>query len=195
MLDIRFTFCIFYPLIIKEKLETRCTTYNICKGCYTEGYDVTTFEFPSQKKEGKGGWEPSFASNLILNFRVLIQPYSSSLVNNFCWGGWALLSVSKLERQRTSGPQKRTKSDFMYCSQHLGASSRNPRRNPQWYGPHTSTSVSVKLAKAWEKTTLFGSRLRELPHVTKFAANWITYQGGIDLVCSQPRGKGGCLDA
>ena len=41
----------------------------------TEGYDVTTFEFPSQKKEGKGGWEPSFASNLILNFRVLIRPY------------------------------------------------------------------------------------------------------------------------
>ena len=42
-----------------------------------------------------------------------------------------MLSVSKLERQRTSGPQKRTKSDFMYCSQHLGASSRNPRRNPR----------------------------------------------------------------
>ena len=41
----------------------------------TEGYDVTTFEFPSQKKEGKGGWEPSFASNLTLNFRVLIRPY------------------------------------------------------------------------------------------------------------------------
>ena len=102
----------------------------------TEGYDVTTFEFPSQKKEGKGGWEPSFASNLILNFRVLIQPYSSRLVNNFCWGGWALLSVSKLERQRTSGPQKRTKSDFMYCSQHLGASSRNPLRNPRCFGEH-----------------------------------------------------------
>ena len=44
-----------------------------------------------------------------------------------------MLSVSKLERQRTSGPQKRTKSDFMYCSQHLGASSRNPRRNPRCY--------------------------------------------------------------
>ena len=110
----------------------------------TEGYDVTTFEFASQKKEGKGGWEPSFASNLILNFRVLIQPYSSSLVNNFCWGGWALLSVSKLERQRTSGPQKRTKSDFMYCSQHLGASSRNPRRNPRWEW-FTSTAFSQQL--------------------------------------------------
>ena len=28
-----------------------------------------------------------------------------------------MLSVSKLERQRTSGPQKRMKSDFIYCSQ------------------------------------------------------------------------------
>ena len=28
-----------------------------------------------------------------------------------------MLSVSKLERQRTSGPQKRTKSDFIYCAQ------------------------------------------------------------------------------
>ena len=27
------------------------------------------------------------------------------------------LMTSKSERQRTSGPQKRTKSDFMYCSQ------------------------------------------------------------------------------
>ena len=41
----------------------------------TLGYDVTKFGLPSQKKEGKGGGEPSFASNLILNFRVLIKPY------------------------------------------------------------------------------------------------------------------------
>ena len=82
------------------------------------------FKFPSQKKEGKGGWEPSFASNLILNFRVLIQPYSSRLVNNFCWGGWALLSVSKLERQRTSGSQKRTRSEFIYRAQGYRSRSR-----------------------------------------------------------------------
>ena len=49
----------------------------------TEGYDVTTFEFPSQKKEGKGGWEPSFASNLILNFRVLIRPYWPGQVQSY----------------------------------------------------------------------------------------------------------------
>ena len=55
------------------------------------------------------------ALNFEVNFQPLIQPYSSRLINNFCWGGWALLSVSKLERQRTSGTQKRSKSDFMYC--------------------------------------------------------------------------------
>ena len=52
----------------------------------TEGYDVTTFEFPSQKKEGKGGWEPSFASNLILNFRVLIRPYWPGQANSLIKG-------------------------------------------------------------------------------------------------------------
>ena len=33
------------------------------------------FEFPPQKQERKGGWEPSFASNYRLNFRLLIKPY------------------------------------------------------------------------------------------------------------------------
>ena len=33
------------------------------------------FEFPPQKQERKGGWEPSFASNLTLDFKVLIRPY------------------------------------------------------------------------------------------------------------------------
>ena len=44
-------------------------------GIDTLGYDVTTFEFPSQKQERKGRREPSFASNLKLNFEVLIRPY------------------------------------------------------------------------------------------------------------------------
>ena len=39
------------------------------------GYHVTTFEFPSQQQGRKEGWESSFASNLTLNFRVLIRPY------------------------------------------------------------------------------------------------------------------------
>ena len=50
--------------------------------CCTLGYDVTTFEFPSQKKERKGGWEPTFASNLKLNFGVLIRPYWSGQVHS-----------------------------------------------------------------------------------------------------------------
>ena len=39
----------------------------------TLGYNFTTFEFPSQKQERKGGWEPSFASNLKLNFGARTQ--------------------------------------------------------------------------------------------------------------------------
>ena len=34
------------------------------------------------------------------------------------------LMASKSERQRTSGPQKRSKSDFIYCPQHVLALSR-----------------------------------------------------------------------
>ena len=45
----------------------------------TLGYDVMTFEFPSQKQERKEGWEPTLASNLTLYFRLLIQHYSSGL--------------------------------------------------------------------------------------------------------------------
>ena len=82
-------------------------------------YLFERLNLPLQKQERKGGWEPCFALKLTLNFRVLIQPYSRRLINDFCWGGWSLLSVSKLECQRTSGPQiiKRTKSDFIYCAQ------------------------------------------------------------------------------
>ena len=41
----------------------------------TLGYSIMTFEFAPQKQERKGGWEPIFASNFTLNFRVLIRPY------------------------------------------------------------------------------------------------------------------------
>ena len=76
-----------------------------------------------------------------------------------------MLSVSKLERQRTSGPQKRTKSDFMYCSQLLGASSRNQRRNPRCTDLITAFQVSALswqpgataawLAVGWESGELY----------------------------------------
>ena len=38
---------------------------------------IDLFEFPPQKQERKGvwEWEPTFASNLTLNFRVFIRPY------------------------------------------------------------------------------------------------------------------------
>ena len=58
-----------------------------------------TFEFAPKKEKGKGGWEPGFASNLALNFRALIQPYSSGLLNSFRRGGLAWLWALKLERQ------------------------------------------------------------------------------------------------
>ena len=41
------------------------------------------FEFAPQKGERKGGWEPSFASNLTLNFRVLIRPYWPGPVQSY----------------------------------------------------------------------------------------------------------------
>ena len=47
----------------------------------TLGYDVTKFEFPSHKQERKEVWEPSFASILPLNFRVIIRPYWPGLVH------------------------------------------------------------------------------------------------------------------
>ena len=68
------------------------------------------------------------ALNFEVNFQPLIQPYSSRLINNFCWGGWALLSVSKLERQRTSGTQKRSKSDFMHCRKFTFWPARNLKK-------------------------------------------------------------------
>ena len=39
------------------------------------GLFVRMFEFAAQKQERKAGREPSFASNLTPNFRVLIMPY------------------------------------------------------------------------------------------------------------------------
>ena len=81
----------------------------------TLGYNLMTFEFPSQKQEKKEGWEPSIASNLTLNFRLLIQPYSNWLLNSFYRGGWAWLSVSELESQKTSGAQKMPMAEFIYC--------------------------------------------------------------------------------
>ena len=52
----------------------------------TLGYDFTTFEFPSQKQEKKGGREPSFASNLKLYFGVLIRPYWRGQANSLLKG-------------------------------------------------------------------------------------------------------------
>ena len=48
---------------------------NQFKSRLTLGYSIMTFEFAPQKQERKGGWEPIFASNFTLNFRVLIRPY------------------------------------------------------------------------------------------------------------------------
>ena len=48
------------------------------------------------------------ALNFAVSFRVLIQPYSSRLLNSFCRGGLDWLTVSESERQRTSGPHMRT---------------------------------------------------------------------------------------
>ena len=36
-------------------VKSQVSNFDSSKGMHTEGYDVTTFELPSQKKEGKGG--------------------------------------------------------------------------------------------------------------------------------------------
>ena len=61
--------------MVNNHLVSICAIDNYVKDRPTLGYDVTTFEFPSQKQERKEEREPGFASNLTLSFRVLIRPY------------------------------------------------------------------------------------------------------------------------
>ena len=55
------------------------------------------------------------ALNFEVNFRPLIQWDSRGLFSKSLMKLGDRLMTSKSERQRTSGPQKRSKSDFMYC--------------------------------------------------------------------------------
>ena len=50
------------------------------------------------------------------NFHCLIRPYLEKLFGKSLMKLGDGLMTSKSERQRTSGPQKREKFDFMYCS-------------------------------------------------------------------------------
>ena len=59
------------------------------------------------------------------NFHCLIRPYLEKLFSKSLMKLGDGLMTSKSECQRTSGPQKRTKSDFMYCSQYFFAILRN----------------------------------------------------------------------
>ena len=51
------------------------------------------------------------------NFHCFIRPYLEKLFSKSLMKLGDGLMTSKSERQRTSGPQKRSKSDFIYCSQ------------------------------------------------------------------------------
>ena len=86
---------------------------------------IDLFKFPSQKQERKGGWGPSFASNLTLSFRVLIRPY---------WPGqvYSLIKDTQIDldykNQNVRGRQALKKGQsliFMYCSQHFCTILRN----------------------------------------------------------------------
>ena len=86
---------------------------------------IDLFKFPSQKQERKGGWGPSFASNLTLSFRVLIRPY---------WPGqvYSLIKDTQIDldykNQNVRGRQALKKGQsliFMYCSQHFCMILRN----------------------------------------------------------------------
>ena len=86
---------------------------------------IDLFKFPSQKQERKGGWGPSFVSNLTLSFRVLIRPY---------WPGqvYSLIKDTQIDldykNQNVRGRQALKKGQsliFMYCSQHFCTILRN----------------------------------------------------------------------
>ena len=86
---------------------------------------IDLFKFPSQKQERKGGWGPSFASNLTLSFRVLIRPY---------WPGqvYSLIKDTQIDldykNQNVRGRQALKKGQsliFMYCSQRFCTILRN----------------------------------------------------------------------
>ena len=86
---------------------------------------IDLFKFPSQKQERKGGWGPSFASNLTLSFRVLIRPYWTGQV-------YSLIKDTQIDldykNQNVRGRQALKKGQsliFMYCSQHFCTILRN----------------------------------------------------------------------
>ena len=65
------------------------------------------------------------ALNFEVNFRPLIQWDSRGLFSKSLMKLDDRLMISKSERQRTSGPQKRSKSDFMYCRKFTLRPARN----------------------------------------------------------------------
>ena len=75
----------------------------------------------NQNKISFGGigcfWLPWLAWIFKFNFQCLIQWDSRGSLNKKGGRYPEVLWAGKLDCQRTSGPQKRTKSDFIYCSQ------------------------------------------------------------------------------
>ena len=59
------------------------------------------------------------------NFHCLIRPYLEKLFSKSLMKLGDRLMTSKSERQRTSGPQKRSKTDFMYCRKFTLRPARN----------------------------------------------------------------------
>ena len=68
------------------------------------------------------------ALNFEVNFRPLIQWDSRGLFSKSLMKLDDRLMTSKSERQRTSGPQKRSKSDFMYCRKFTLRPARNLKK-------------------------------------------------------------------
>ena len=108
---------ISFSSILKPRLES-CLTLTV-SSC------IDLFKFPSQKQERKGGWGPSFVSNLTLSFRVLIRPY---------WPGqlYSLIKDTQIDldykNQNVRGRQALKKGQsliFMYCLQHFCTILRN----------------------------------------------------------------------
>ena len=73
------------------------------------GLLVRTFKIATHKEERKGRWEPSFAANLTLNFRALIQPYSSGLLEKKLWRRLSLKPSIKIRMSEDVRTSKKVK--------------------------------------------------------------------------------------
>ena len=81
--------------------------------------------FPLKNKKGRKGESLALLQNWHFILGYLLGLIDLDRYHSLMKGPWAWPFLSKSEHQRTSGAQKMSKSDSIYCSHHLQASSCN----------------------------------------------------------------------